>query len=222
MSRFVNKWISANLFALLVAASLVNPALAGNTDNDNDDDGQSAHITVFAPGKGDVAGIGSRAFLVDIAVKFNGNLASTGVTPELTGPGALTNAGPFPGSFSIGTNRDHFPGLVALLSSTTLGAKAGQNVANLFNINAVTNQSADGTEIWSTWIIGAAGAFGTMGALTPSHLFLAVVEGTAPDVVIDMDGNGILNKKDLELMGYKVISNSPKVDFVVNGLATGF
>jgi len=49
-----------------------------------------------------------------------------------------------------------------------------------------------------------------------------VVEGSAPDVVIDMDGNGILNKKDLRLMGHKLISNTPKVDFVVNGLASGF
>jgi hypothetical protein len=220
MSRFVKKWISATLFACLVATSLVTPALADN--NDNDDDGQFAHITVFAPGKGDVAGIGSRAFLVDISVQFNGNLATTGVTPELTGPGALSNAGPFPGSFSVGANSDHFPGLVVLLSSTTLGAGAGQNVANLFNINAVTNQGAAGTEVWSTWIIGAPGAFGTVGERTPSHLFLAVVEGTAPNVVIDMDGNGILNKKDLMLMGHKVISNTPKVDFVVNGLATGF
>jgi hypothetical protein len=219
MSRSAIKLISVSAFALLAASSLLNPVLADNNDHDDD---KSARITVFAPGKGDVAGIGSRAFLVDISVQFDGNLASTGVTPELTGPGTLANAGPFPGTFSVGANRDHFPGLVALLSSTTLGAKAGQNVANLFNINAVTNQSAAGTEIWSTWIIGAPGAFGTVGALTPSHLFLAVVEGTAPDVVIDMDGNGILNKKDLVLMGYKVISNAPKVDFVVNGLATGF
>jgi hypothetical protein len=219
MSQSAVKLITASAFALLAASSLLNPALADNADHDDD---KSARITVFAPGKGDVAGIGSRAFLVDISVQFDGNLASTGVTPELTGPGTLANAGPFPGSFGIGANRDHFPGLVALLSSTTLGAKAGQNVANLFNINAVTNQNAAGTEIWSTWIIGAPGAFGTVGALTPSQLFLAVVEGTAPDVVLDMDGNGILNKKDLALMGHKVISNSPKVDFVVNGLATGF
>jgi len=61
-----------------------------------------------------------------------------------------------------------------------------------------------------------------VGERTPSRLFLAVVEGTAPDVVIDMDGNGSLDKKDLVLMGYKLISNTPKVDFVVNGLASGF
>jgi hypothetical protein len=222
MSQSALKWISVNLFAILTATSLLNPALADNNSHDKDDDGKTADITVFAPGKGDVAGVGSRAFLVDIAVQFDGDLASTGVTPELTGPGPLANAGPFPGSFSLGANLDHFPGLVALLSSTTLGAGPGHNVANLFNINAVTNQNAAGTEIWSTWIIGAPNAFGRVGELTPSRLFLAVVEGTAPDVVIDMDGNGTFDKKDLKLMGYKVISNTPKVDFVVNGLATGF
>ena len=219
MSQSVIKLISVSVFALLAASSLLNPALADKTDNDDD---KSARITVFAPGKGDVAGVSSRAFLVDISVQFDGNLASTGVTPELTGPGPLANAGPFPGSFSVGANLDHFPGLVVLLSSTTLGAGPGQNVANLFNINAVTNQDASGTEIWSTWIIGAPNAFGRVGERTPSRLFLAVVEGTAPDVVIDMDGNGILDKKDLVLMGYKLISNTPKVDFVVNGLASGF
>jgi hypothetical protein len=218
MSRSVLKIIPVCLFASLATLGLLNPALA----DDNDDDGKTATIKVFAPGKGDVAGIGSRAFLVDIAVQFNGNLASTGVTPELTGPGPLANAGPFPGSFSVGANHDHFPGLVVLLSSTTIGAGPGQNVANLFNINAVTNQDVTGTEIWSTWIIGAPNAFGRVGELTPSHLFLAVVEGAAPNVVIDMDGNGILNKRDLVLMGYNVISNTPKVDFVVNGLASGF
>ena len=104
-----------------------------------------------------------------------------------------------------------------LLNSTRAGAGAGQNLSNLFNINTVTNQNARGTEIWSTWIVGAANAFAVVGEQTPSRLFLAVVEGAAPNVVIDMDGNGKFNKKDLKLMGYKVISNTPKVDFVVNG-----
>lgn len=173
---------------------------------------------MFAPGKGDVAGVGSRGFLVDLSVQFNTDLAGTGASLELTGPGPLQNAGPFPGTFSLGANLDHFPSLVVLLSSTTVGSGAGHNVANLFNINAVTNQDATGTEIWSTWIIGAPNAFGKVGEKTPSHLFVAVVEGTAPDVVIDMDNNGVFNKKDLKLMGYKVISNTPQVDFVVNGL----
>ncbi len=217
MNKVFKKLSYALPFVLLAGAGL-QPAYA----DDKDDDDKTAFITVFAPGKGDVAGIGSRAFLVDISVQFQGNLASTGVTPELTGPGPLQNAGPFPGTFSLGANKDHFPGLVVLLSSTISGAGPGQNLANLFNINTVTNQDASGTEIWSTWIVGAPNAFGVVGQKTPSRLFLAVVEGTAPDVVTDMDGNGVINKKDLTLMGYKVISNTPKVDFVVNGLTSGF
>lgn len=199
--------------ALLALSSVFNPAFA-----DRDDDDKTAEIKVFAPGKGDVAGVGSRAFLVDMAIQFAGDLASTGVTPELTGPTPLANAGPFPGSFSLGANKDHFPGLVVLLSSTTVGAGPGHNLSNLFNINTVTNQSADGTEIWSTWIIGAPNAFGKVGEQTPSRLFVAVVEGVAPDVVTDMNADGVYDKKDLRLMGYKVISNTPKVDFIVNGL----
>lgn len=220
MSQHALKRISTIALALLANFSLAPLALAD--DNEDADEAKSAVITVFAPGKGDVAGVGSRGFLVDIAIQFSGDLASTGASLELTGPGPLANAGPFPGTFSLGANLDHFPGLVVLLSSTTVGAGAGQNVANLFNINAVTNQSTEGTEIWSTWIIGAPNAFGRVGERTPSRLFLAVVEGTAPNVVVDMDGNGVFNKKDLKLMGYKVISNIPKVDFVVNGLASGF
>ncbi len=219
MSIMLNKWIAAIPFAILATSVTLSTAQA---DNQTDTDDKSASIKVFAPGKGDLAGIGSRAFLVDLSVTFNTDLASTGVTPELTGPGPLQNAGPFPGTFGLGANHDHFPSLVVLLSSTKVGAGAGQNLSNLFNINTVTNQSAASTEIWSTWIVGAPNSFGIAGEHTPSHLFVAVVEGTAPDVVMDMDGNGVFDKKDLKLMGYKVISNTPQVDFVVNGLASGF
>jgi hypothetical protein len=202
---------------LLAGTASLSGAWADNTGHDAQEEGKSAHIKVFAPGKGDIAGVGSRGFLVDLSVQFNTDLAGTGASLELTGPGPLQNAGPFPGTFSLGANHDHFPGLVVLLSSTMVGQGAGHNVANLFNINAVTNQDATSTEIWSTWTIGAANAFGKVGENTPSHLFVAVVEGEAPDVVMDMDGNGVFNKKDLKLMGYKVISNTPQVDFVVNG-----
>jgi len=219
MSKFMKNKILATSAALLAASSLFSPVWADGADSDDD---KTATIKVFAPGKGDVAGIGSRGFLVDMAIQFTGDLASTGASTELTGPGPLANAGPFPGTFSPGANLDHFPGLVVLLSSTKIGAGPGQNVANLFNINAVTNQSADGTEIWSTWVVGAPNAFGTVGVQTPSRLFVAVVEGAAPNAVTDMNGDGEITKKDLVMMGYKVISNTPKVDFVVNGLASGY
>ena len=213
MFAFQSKRLAAVSLALLAIASAASPAFA----RDDDDDGKTATIEVFAPEKKYLSGLGSRAVLVDLAVEFEGDLASTGVTPELTGPGAMQNTGPFPGTFGLGANKDHFPGLVVLLSSTLVGAGPGHNLANLFNITTVTNQEPGSTEIWTTWIVGAKNSFGTEGENTPSRLFVAVVEGVAPDVVVDMDGNGIINKKDLRLMGYKVISNTPKVDFVVNG-----
>jgi hypothetical protein len=182
------------------------------------DEDRLAKLTIFAPGADDVAGVSSRGFLVDLAVDFEGSLASTAASSELTGPGALQNAGPFPGTFGPGANKDHFPGLVVLLSSTTIGAGAGQNVSNLFNIIAVTNRTPTNTEIWGTWIVGAKNAFGVEGQMTPSRLFVTVVEGVAPDVVIDMNGDGKYDAKDLKLMGYNVISKSRYVDFVVNGL----
>ncbi|MBI3562367.1 MAG: hypothetical protein HY080_11710 [Gammaproteobacteria bacterium] len=206
-----------SLLVAMLAAVLILPLSQSAVAATPDDDGKLANIKIFAPGKGDVAGIKSRAFLVDMAIQFESPLADTGVTPELTGPGPLQNAGPFPGSFSLGTNKDHFPGLVVLLSSTQVGAGPGQNLSNLFNINTVTNQDSNGTEVWSTWIIGAPNSFGKVGENTPSQLFVAVVEGVAPDVVVDMDGNGVLDKRDLKLMGYTVISNTPHVDFTVNG-----
>lgn len=175
-----------------------------------------AHIKVFAPSKGDVAGVGSKAFIVDLRVEFEGDLAATGVTPELTGPGPLANAGPFPGDFSPGADPS-FPGLVVLLSSSTVGAGPGQNLANLFNVVGITDRSEDETYIWATWIIGKENLFGSVGEVVPSRLFVAVVDGMAPDWVEDMDGNGKLNKKDLKAMGYDIISNTRKVNFFVNG-----
>ena len=181
-----------------------------------------ATITVFAPADGDVSGVGSAGTLVDLAVEFTGDLASTGATPELTGPGPHENAKPFPGTFSLGADTDHFPGLVVLFSSTRPGvngsAGPGQNLANLFNIITVTNRTPTSTEIWATWIVGAKNAFGLEGEMTPSTLFVGVVEGTAPDVVQDMNGDGVLDNRDLKLMGYKPLAKGVSVDFVINGL----
>ncbi|MBT9614410.1 MAG: hypothetical protein IV108_14195, partial [Burkholderiales bacterium] len=136
----LNKLVCAGALMLMIGVAVA-------------DDDRSAKLTIFAPGSGDVAGVSSRGFLVDLAVDFEGDLTSTGASSELTGPGPLQNAGPFPGTFSTGANKDHFPGLVVLLSSTTIGAGAGQNVSNLFNIVSVTNRTPTNTEIWATWIV---------------------------------------------------------------------
>lgn len=201
-------WITAALLLLSMGAAQAS----------DDQERYPVKLKVFAPAEDDVAGVQSRGFLVDFAAEFPGDLAATGASLELTGPGPLANAGPFPGTFSLGANADHFPGLVVLLSSTRVGAGAGQNLANLFNIIAVTNRTPTSTEIWGTWIIGAKNAFGAEGAMTPSRLFVTIVEGTAPGVVSDMNNDGVLDNKDLALMGHRPLAKGKKVDFVVNGL----
>ena len=40
---------------------------------------------------------------------------------------------------------------------------------------------------YPTWIIGGQNAFGTVGQLTRTRLFVAVVDGVAPNVVSDLD-----------------------------------
>ncbi|MCA1644168.1 MAG: hypothetical protein LC797_01455, partial [Chloroflexi bacterium] len=82
---------------------------------------KSVNLAVFTPQSGDLAGVGGKAFLVDLAARFQGNLASTLWSPELTGPGAHQDTNSFPGTFAIGADKDHFPGLVVLLSSTPRG-----------------------------------------------------------------------------------------------------
>ena len=196
------------LMGALVAFS--GPVLSKSSDDE-------VEIKLFAPKKGELAGVESRAFVVDLRVEFPGDLASAGVTPELTGPPPLAGEGPLPGDFGPGHDPS-FPGLVVLLSSTNIGAGEGQNVANLFNMVGVTDRSdEDETYIWATWIIGKKGAFGIEGEIVDSRLFVAIVEGEAPDVVEDMNGDGKYSAKDLKMMGYKVISNVKKVDFQVNG-----
>jgi hypothetical protein len=198
--------------AMAVAAGVVMPRSAAA------DGGRlSVDLEVFTPKSGNLAGAGSRAFMVDLKAEFNGELASAAASPELTGPGVHGNAAPFPGSFGIGANADHFPGLVVLLSSSRAGVGPGQNVANDFTIATITDRRTDRTAIWTTWIVGAPNVFGIVGQNTASRLLVAVVRGTAPEVVVDMDQNGVFDEKDLELMGLDVISNVVKRDFTING-----
>ena len=106
----LNKLVCASALAMMAGVAIA-------------DDERSAKLTIFAPESGYVAGVSSRGFLVDLSVEFEGDLASTGVSLEHTGPGPFQNAGPFPGTFSVGANKDHFPGLVVLLSSTTIAPR---------------------------------------------------------------------------------------------------
>lgn len=208
--------LSVSLALLSVSGSFANSPISEPPRN------EKVTVEVFAPGSGDVAGTSDKAFLVDLAADFKGyDLAKTGFTaPELTGPGAHNNTAPFPGVFAAGTNAK-FPGLIVLLSTTALGGGQGQNLAGLFNIVTVTDRSTLGkvpmTELWATWIVGAA-SFGT----GDSHLLVAIsadkngngIFDDAPNVVPDANGDGKIDQTDLVAFG--VTSNIVQVDFVIN------
>jgi hypothetical protein len=172
------------------------------------------NVTVFAPRPGDVAGKDSKGFFVDLAVRYP-SLASSGADFQLTGPGPHQNAAPFPGAFAPGAD-EKLPGLIVLLSTTTIGAKNAQNLAGLFNLTGFTNQKTN--EIWDTWIVGAAG----FGRNVRSVLRVAVaadknkdgIYNDAPAVVPDANHDGHIDAYDLKAFG--VASNIVAVPFRIS------
>ena len=155
---------------------------------------REAEIKVWVPRSGDVAGVGNKAFFVDMSIRYkHSDLLGAGFTsPQLTGPGAHQNLPPFPKPATIGHD-ESVPNLVVLLDGTTVGARQGQNLAGLFKLTGVTNREDDEVELWDTWMI-AAPAFGT-GRTT---LRVAVVDDLnhngilddAPDTVADSNSDG--------------------------------
>src|SRR5690242_4934240 len=200
--RGVRRMAAAVLAALLVISfGFVSSAQAKTGHREH-----SAELEVFTPRNGDLAGVAGRGFFIDLRARFEGNLASTGANIRTAPPGGAGAA-------------TDFPGLVVLLSSSTVGAGAGQNLANLFNIIGVTDRDENltrETEIWATWVIAAA-KFGDAGKFTNSRLLVAIVEGRAPSVVTDQNGDGVIDEKDLEAMGFHVISDVVKRHFTLNG-----
>ena len=202
------------------------PATAARAD---DSDGRPVDIDVLAPAGGDNAGIMGAAWFVDLEIDYpatgaDGLKASGFTKPQLTGPGVHNNVAPMPGTFSTGKD-DRLPGLV-VLTSTTTGVPAGTlnpgtNLANLFNLTGVTNRTADETEIWDTWIVGAPIA----GKDVDTVLTVAVVDDLdgngvyddAPATVTDLNHDGRVDAKDLKALG--VASNIETVKFHINGAA---
>jgi hypothetical protein len=172
------------------------------------------NVTVFAPRNGDVAGKDSKGFFVDLALRYP-SLASSGADFQLTGPAAHQNQAPFPGAFAPGVD-EKLPGLIVLLSTTTIGAKNAQNLANLFNLTGFTNRKTN--EIWDTWIVGAPG----FGRNVRSVLRVAVaadknkdgIYNDAPAVVPDANGDGHIDAYDLK--AYGVASNIVSVPFRIS------
>jgi hypothetical protein len=181
-------------------------------------------IEVFAPERGANAGANGFGWFVDMEVDFLGkNLQQAGFSGlQLTGPAGHNNIAPFPGTFSTGQD-DRLPGLVVLTSTTnnTLPGFAGPgtNLANLFNLTGITNRDKKETELWDTWIVGAAIA----GQNVNTTLTVAVIDdlnhdgifNDAPNVVPDLNHDGRIDANDLKLLG--VTSNIVTVPFRING-----
>jgi|SRR5215471_9696383 len=171
------------------------------------------NVSVFSPRADDVAGSQSKGFLVDLAVRYP-SLAASGAGFQLTGPATHQNQAPFPGVFAPGVD-DKLPGLIVLLSTSTVGARNAQNLANLFNLTGFTNQKTH--EIWDTWIVGAP----SFGRNVHSVLRVAVaadknndgIYNDAPAVVPDSNHDGRINAVDLKAFG--IASNIVTVPFQI-------
>ena len=211
--------------AVLVAIGVSTAAASASTSGASNR-AKPVRIEVFAPERGANAGANGFGWFVDMEVDFLGkNLHEAGFSGlQLTGPGAHNNVPPFPGLFSPGQD-DRLPGLV-VLTSTTIGPEVnpafsgpGTNLANLFNLTGITNRDNKETELWDTWIVGAAIA----GQNVDTTLTVAVVDdlnhdgvfNDAPKVVPNLNHDGRVDAQDLELLG--VASNIVTVPFRING-----
>jgi len=201
------------LVLVALAAVVVATATAAANGRASKNAPSPVQVEVFAPRTGDVAGKQSKGFFVDLALRYP-SLAASGADFQLTGPAAHQNQAPFPGGFAAGVD-EKLPGLIVLLSTTTVGAKNAQNLANLFNLTGFTNQKTN--EIWDTWIVGAP----SFGKNVHSVLRVAVaadknkdgIYNDAPAVVPDANHDGRINAVDLQ--AYGVASNIAVVPFEI-------
>lgn len=240
--------MSKILFSLLTAASAISMlAIAIPAQADDEDEGKAVKLEVFRPLKGDISGYDARGFTVSAAFRFPGDLSTTGlgqgINPvtgftqsvnELTGPGAHQQLPPYHGTFSVGVN-EHFRGLVVLQDTarfnlrTTPGAFQyttdnlldQKNIADLFEITGLIDQTTKGTSVWTDWLQGGSRNFGPLDQVVKSVVLVTLVEGTAPTAVVDANGDGKIDEDDLTAMGYKVLSNTITRTFYVNGCQPG-
>lgn len=224
-----NRIVAAATVAIVIGTTAAVTAAANASASPASSTGASqrakpVRIEVFAPERGANAGANGFGWFVDMEVDFLGkNLHQAGFSGlQLTGPGVHNNAPPFPGAFSTGRD-DRLPGLVVLTSTTnnTLPGFSGPgtNLANLFNLTGITNRDSKETELWDTWIVGAAIA----GQNVHTTLTVAVIDdlnhdgiyNDAPNVVPDLNHDGHVNAADLKRLG--VASNIVTVPFRING-----
>ncbi len=202
------------LSLVVLAAVVAVSATAANGMRASKKANSAVQVEVFSPRTGDVAGKESKGFFVDLALRYP-SVAASGAGFQLTGPATHQNQAPFPGAFAAGAD-EKLPGLIVLLSTTTVGARNAQNLANLFNLTGFTNQKTN--EIWDTWIVGAP----SFGKNVRSVLRVAVaadknkdgIYNDAPAVVPDSNHDGRINALDLK--AYGVASNIATVPFEIH------
>ncbi len=202
------------LSLLVLAAVVAVSATAANGMRASKKANSAVQVEVFSPRTGDVAGKESKGFFVDLALRYP-SIAASGAGFQLTGPATHQNQAPFPGAFAAGVD-EKLPGLIVLMSTTTVGARNAQNLANLFNLTGFTNQKTN--EIWDTWIVGAP----SFGKNVRSVLRVAVaadknkdgIYNDAPAVVPDSNHDGRINAIDLQ--AYGVASNIATVPFEIH------
>jgi hypothetical protein len=156
-------------------------------------------IHLFTPTSGDVSGLDSKGFFIDLKTDLNLPIERSGFGGQ----------GPAPGAGKDSRNQS----LIVLMSTAKAGA--GQNLAGLFDIVGVTDHSATKTQIWATWQAGKPN-FGS----GPSTVTVALagdsngdgVLNDAPDKVADSDGDGDVDQKDLQAIGATSIKS---VDFTI-------
>jgi hypothetical protein len=188
-----------SLIALVAAGA--TGATAGAGKRASAKAGTPVKVQVFAPRPGDVVGKQSKGFFVDLAAAYP-SAASSGADFQLTGPGTHQNQAPFPGAAAPGVD-EKLPGLIVLLSTSTVGSRNAQNLANLFNLTGFTSQKTN--EVWDTWLVGAP----VFGKNVRSVLRVAVaadknkdgIYNDAPAVVPDVNGDGRINALDLKAFG---------------------
>jgi len=199
MSTIRKLFLTFSVVALAAAAAAGATAATNRTASANVN--TPVKVQVFAPRPGDAVGKQSKGFFVDLALQYP-SLASSGADFQLTGPGTHQNQAPFPAAFAPGAD-EKLPGVIVLLSTSTVGARNAQNLANLFNLTGFTNQRTN--EIWDTWLVGAS----LFGKNVRSVLRVAVaadknkdgIYNDAPATISDANRDGRINAIDLKAYG---------------------
>jgi hypothetical protein len=134
-------------------------------------------IDVFTPRGGEVVGVNGAGWMVDLLL-INTDLSANVFAP-INGYTPLYHDNFTDLKFAPGVSQG-VPGLVVLSNTSTLAGGASTNLANLFQINAVTSVvNGVVSEFWCTWLVGAAFA----GKGQPSSLTIFLVNGTAPAAI---------------------------------------